>query len=422
MIQSQGTIVYSAWTGIYAIDLQDRNYKMLEASTDVGGTSKGIYNSTWITHGVNLYYSFMNLAETSIYRSQLNGNDSEYFMNLYQASDLKFSPSGDYIARYGPLVGAGGNDPLALIVTNIVGGGTWLVRKDEINRFVMGFSWSPDNQQLAYLVTDQPVAGTFDKTSKGYLFIHNLPNNQDTKIGIESIYLANPAWSPQGEGIALSMEVNGQAGIFLASPVTDNVDLVTMTNITPVNIIWSPDGKMMLLELFDKKKNSSKIALLNVETKQITTIDTSENGYFNPIWSPDGKQIAFFTSPDNSDMSENAFLQLTVYQIDNEGIFTLRVPGYSISDFAGGAWVSAPIEPILHVGGRYMVTTEGNQSQLYEQPEKTSNTIGILHTDEIVSIIGGPQIADTIVWRQFQTEDGVVGWGMEIPGWYVPLP
>jgi Tol biopolymer transport system component len=103
----------------------------------------------------------------------------------------------------------------------------------------------------------------------------------------------NPAWSPDGTRLAVTVQLAGQLDVF----VTDGITLTNLTE-NPANDsspAWSPDGTRIAFQ--SNRDGDFDLYLLDVSTRRVEqlTDETTRGEVFDgfPAWSPDGTRIAF---------------------------------------------------------------------------------------------------------------------------------
>ena len=126
---------------------------------------------------------------------------------------------------------------------------------------------------------------------------------------------SEPAWSPDGSQIAFNwsgslavMDADGTNATRL--PPDDN-----RGGRLPVDVgrpSWSPDGTRLAFSLYETQdgrvvSGESNIAILDIDTGEITQVTSLKGREINPDWSPDGQRI-LFNSAQNSDGHSHVFV------------------------------------------------------------------------------------------------------------------
>ena len=104
----------------------------------------------------------------------------------------------------------------------------------------------------------------------------------------------SPAWSPDGTQLAYVSFEGIQPGIFLQTLATGQ--RVLLSKQTGINgaPAFSPDGKSLALTLSSSPGNPD-IYVMDLASKKLKRITTSEAADTEASWSPDGKSL-YFTS------------------------------------------------------------------------------------------------------------------------------
>lgn len=156
------------------------------------------------------------------------------------------------------------------------------------------FSWSPDGKNLA-VISDM----------KGQFAAYLLPLNGDPVRLLKNVFhpCRDAIWSPDGQWIALESEAPaGKTNIFLIpinrpykGPKARTIQ-VSLDD-KPVNAgqpAWSPDSKQLAFSMLDVEWR--KIALLDIETQQMTWLTEGSGDDLQPAWSQDGTSLAWVHS------------------------------------------------------------------------------------------------------------------------------
>lgn len=153
-------------------------------------------------------------------------------------------------------------------------------------------SWSPDGQFIAFTVmpgstdTEDVYRIRADGTNQV-----NLTNNASK--GITAASSMHPAWSPDGQLIAFSYDCNDHtdAGIYVMNRDGTNARYLRTPGTWPA---WSPDGTLIAFVAFDQSDASADIYVMNADgtnRRQLTRgIDVAAGRL---AWSPNGQFIAF---------------------------------------------------------------------------------------------------------------------------------
>jgi len=114
---------------------------------------------------------------------------------------------------------------------------------------------------------------------------------------------SEPAWSPDGSGIAFVSARNGAPEIYWMPAAGGTASNLTRDSATDSFPVWSSDGHY--LAFYSDRSGSLEVYVMNMDClRDMATCPTAVRhvgGGFNslPAWSPDGKQLAYF---DNGDL------------------------------------------------------------------------------------------------------------------------
>ncbi|MES2252893.1 MAG: Tol-Pal system beta propeller repeat protein TolB [Pseudomonadota bacterium] len=142
--------------------------------------------------------------------------------------------------------------------------------------------YSPSGQEIAYLKIHDRLAE---------VYILNLNNKSQRKLGkFEGMSFA-PRFSPDASSIVMSLSKGGTTAIY-----SMNVSSKKMTRLTDhVSIdtspCYSPDGTQIVFT--SDRSGREKMYIMDTMGKDVRRISFGEGKYSQPVWSPRGDLIAF---------------------------------------------------------------------------------------------------------------------------------
>lgn len=143
-------------------------------------------------------------------------------------------------------------------------------------------TWSPDGKRLLFYVGTFPGHALYVVDADG-THLHRLSR-------IDSY---DPAWSPRGDLIAVTLRGNRIAELNAAGA---EVRILTHPGFCAEWPTWSPDGKKIAYAVSRGScANPSSIHVVNVDGSHDTALTHHRFGTFDqaPAWSPNGGEIAF---------------------------------------------------------------------------------------------------------------------------------
>ena len=156
-----------------------------------------------------------------------------------------------------------------------------------------GPAWSPDRQRIAF---------TSNRSGDDEIYVMNADGTGVSRLtyGTGGSYqvvppgMSQPAWSPDGQRIAVSWNRYGDNfyEIYVMNADGTNVSRL-IGGYLDFNPAWSPDGQRIAFERIVLGDSTSDIYVVNEDGSNLTRL-TTNNGYDGtPAWSPDGERIAF---------------------------------------------------------------------------------------------------------------------------------
>ena len=156
-------------------------------------------------------------------------------------------------------------------------------------------------------------------------------------------------WSPDGKSIVYISDQTGETELYLQPAEGGEATQLTKNNDTYIRSFeWSPDAQKIV---YTDRKN--RINLLDVATKQVTTLDQNPLGEARGVtFSPDSKWLTY------SRTSENQVTRVYVYDIAGKKEHAVTDKWYDSSS------------PVFSTDGKYLVFTSNRDfNPIYSQTE-----------------------------------------------------
>ncbi len=134
------------------------------------------------------------------------------------------------------------------------------------------------------------------KPSDGSLWRSRADGSERLQLTAPPLQVFMMHWSPDNQQLALMCREPGKPWkIYLAGAAGGGWQQLLDESRNEADPDWSPDGKKIVFgrlpELMAREAQPKAIQILDLKTRQISTISSSEN-LFSPRWSPDGRYIA----------------------------------------------------------------------------------------------------------------------------------
>ena len=204
----------------------------------------------------------------------------------------RFTPDSKFISFL-----ADRGDKTQLYMIPVEGGEAFVITRDEDG--VGNYEWSPNGKQVAYLKADPDSA--MDKNLKeryGAYAVEDETFRQNhlwlLNFNLDSIQIAGlyPCYKKGKDSLA---------GKCYELPLAKRI---TKGNFTLSSFSWSPDSKTIAITKAPNplipSSQYADIALIDVATKNITTVVSNPASDAFDVWSPDGKQFAYHSTVDDS--------------------------------------------------------------------------------------------------------------------------
>ena len=142
-------------------------------------------------------------------------------------------------------------------------------------------SWHPDGSTLAY-------------SMRGDIWVQSIGTEHARAITQGPGYHFEPAWSPDGEWVALAVDTDGDLDIAVVR--ADGTGFRRLTSDAAVDIqpAWTPDGRRIVFA--SARGGDFDILRYEGATGAVDTVVGGTGHQFQPALSPDGSQLAFIAS------------------------------------------------------------------------------------------------------------------------------
>ena len=179
-------------------------------------------------------------------------------------------------------------------------------------------SWSPDGQKIVYSSNVNGIYQLFTMKSDGGEQVQLILSHTDD---------TQPAWEPGPTGgikIAYQSNGNGDYDIYLYNMSYKTIKAITETDSQETQAVWSPDGQQ--IAFVSNHDGDFEIYVMGASGSNPLQLTKNEAYDSSPSWSPDGKQIAFI-----SRRSPDQHFQLYVMNTDGSQETQLTKSDFTIS-------------------------------------------------------------------------------------------
>lgn len=148
--------------------------------------------------------------------------------------------------------------------------------------------WFPDGQTIAYISWESGSPSLFTTTPSG---------SGNTPLGSGDVL--SLSFSPSGDPIAVTTQVNNQRDITLLNRFGTSRGSITPNSSRDYDPAWSPDGKH--IAFVSERQGNADIFVMDASGSIVLPLTSTTARDTTPTWSPNSLQIAFVSSRDNND-------------------------------------------------------------------------------------------------------------------------
>jgi dipeptidyl aminopeptidase/acylaminoacyl peptidase len=236
------------------------------------------------------------------------------------STSAQFTPDSKFISF---LADRGEKNQIYIIAVN--GGEAIQVTKDEDG--INGYQWSYDGNKIVYVKPDKESKK--DKTIKerfGSFGVEGEEYKQNhlwlLNFHYDSIVLAGqvPCYTATTDSLKKDSVSTSKGQECISLPVARRL---TEGDFNVSGFAWNPDGKTIA---FNRRTNplinssiTSDIVVIDVDSKQMTTLINTPTGDFIERWNPDGKSFIYGSSVDDSTTFYFKNNRLFIYDMQSKG-------------------------------------------------------------------------------------------------------
>ncbi|MFO8098475.1 MAG: peptidase S9 [Salinibacter sp.] len=204
-------------------------------------------------------------------------------------------------------------------------------------------TWSPDGRRFAFVAFAE---------GDNEIAIWNVRSGRiERRVAVQGVTaLAQPAWSPDGETIAVSGMDGGISDLYLVDVAQGTARQLTDDRYGDLQPTWSPDGSQIAFvtdrgpggtDFSMLRYGGPQLALLEVESGTITPLRPVDRGLqHNPKFAPDGRHLYFISDHDGFkdvhalDLDTDRTAPITRLQTGASG-FTALSPAMTVASQSG---------------------------------------------------------------------------------------
>ena len=311
-------------------------------------------------------------------------------------------------------------------------------------------SLSPDGKQIALLVNKKITCNGKGCAQPNNLYIYDISTRQMTRLTSDDLPKMAVSWSPDGQQIAYVLADVSEEKVEIVRPDGKLIGSRQPLPWWTAQWVRSPDGSQIAFFDNDPANSATEIFLLpssgtansgsassgSAEPRKVTRLEKSGEmaAYIDTLrWRSDGSGFVF-----------NMWTELYTINLDGSGLRGLPVKMENVffdvrpadGDYAPPPAPTAPatwklcpggLDSRLDVGRQAQVTTDPpTPNNVRQGPLKTTKLVGQIQPGEKVEITGGPICDKGLIWWEIRSLGGGIK-GYTLEGdlktyWLVPVP
>lgn len=243
-------------------------------------------NPSWSPDGSKLAFETTRDGNWEIYLMDTNGTNLINLSNDPSDDEYpKWSPDGSKIAF---ISNRGGNQDIYAMNSD----GTDVVNISNDSGDSIMPVWAPNSESIAYLSGDKDLRK---------IVINDL--KQGTTISYPNAsHLNFMSWSPNGDFITFSSEMDGNSEIYILDIERRLIARLTTTPDTNYQPYWSPSGNLIVYWSINKDVLGTSVRVISADGSIDRKLAPNSLVDTGGIWSPDGKYIAFYSAQDTTSL------------------------------------------------------------------------------------------------------------------------
>jgi Tol biopolymer transport system component len=153
--------------------------------------------------------------------------------------------------------------------------------------------WSPTGEKIA-IITCKPIVSSTDRTYEVILMDVNTRATEVIYSYTGSDHLGTPSWSPDGEQLVFSLWGRRYGDLYRLEIKTRQLVQITSSEYVEMGSVWAPDRDLIAYkERRYGDEDSVSINIMNADGSCDVEVPYEFEFILPPTWSPDGTQLAF---------------------------------------------------------------------------------------------------------------------------------